>query len=145
MIFPVDVFASDTYICSITEEIEAEFDKGKWINTSTSNGSGVFRVIRDNKKATVIEQGSDSDRIETSCDFVGGTIGYSCKEFKKITPYGESIKISFFPMLNEITIQSEITMRDMAAFDTNAPKNKKFFDDVRFKIKMSYGKCVEYH
>lgn len=56
MLLPTGVFASDTYICSISEEIEAEFDKGEWVttSTSTSNGTGVFRVISDNKKASVI-------------------------------------------------------------------------------------------
>ena len=71
--------AAESYLCSITESIEAKFKHGKWINTKVIDGKGAYRVVIDGKNATVIEkiaERNNSYPIETSCAFVGGTAGY---------------------------------------------------------------------
>lgn len=144
MFLTVNAFSSETYICSISEAIEVEFKHGKWINTAIDNGRGIFRVTINNKKAQVVEQGNGNDGIKTECNLVGGTVGYKCEDSVKITPKGERFKIQLFPLgLKELTIDSEFSMRDMAAYDSNSKTTNKYFNQVHIKTTKSYGKCVE--
>lgn len=141
-------FASESYLCSISEVIEAKFKHGRWINTNVHDGQGVYRVVIDGKKATVNEKIAESNKlypIETSCKFVGGTAGYVCKTFTKITPYGEKYLIHIYPELNEITIDAQYSMREMDAFNTKFKgENRKYFDDITMGFTKSYGKCTKY-
>lgn len=142
--FTINAYASEIFICSISESIEAEFKHGKWINTAVYNGHGIFRVTINNKKAEVVEQGNYGESIKTECNFVGGTIGFKCDDHVKLTPYAERFKVQLFPLgLKEITIDSEFSMRDMAAYDSNLQATNKYFSQVHIKTTKSYGKCVE--
>ena len=142
--FTVNAYASETFICSISESIEAEFKHGKWINTAVNDGRSIFRVTINNKKAEVVEQGNYGDNIKTECNLVGGTIGYKCDDHVKLTPYAERFKIQLFPLgLKEITIDSEFSMRDIAAYDSTAQTTNKYFSQIHIKTTKSYGKCVE--
>jgi len=136
--------ASETYICNITETIEAKFDKGEWVQTRVFNGEGMYRVSLKGKSAEIVEQSDKKDSLKTTCNFIGGTIGYKCEPVTKAVPFGEKFVFSYFHELNELTISSEISMREMSNYSKQAMKKRKYFDSIRFEVKEQYGKCVEY-
>jgi hypothetical protein len=140
----VSALANETYICNITGAIEAKFDKGKWVQTRVFNSGGVYRVSIKGKSAEIVEQSEEKDSLKTACNLVGGTIGYKCEPVTKIVPFGERFVINYFHELNELTISSEISMREMSDYSKEVMKKRKYFDGIRFEVKEQYGKCVEY-
>jgi len=148
LLLSLSSYAAESYFCTITEVIEAKFEYGKWLNTNVHDGKGVYQVVIDGEKATVIEkiaERNESYPIETSCKLIGGTVGYRCKKFTKITPYGEKYFINLEPSLNEITIDAQYTMRNMDDYSADfRRKNSKYFNGIRMGFTKSYGRCIKH-
>ena len=138
-------FASDIYQCKITEVVQAKFKHGKWIKTDTYKGKAEYFIEVNEDIAMLREKVAEYNElypIKTSCSYKGGTAGYSCNKFTKITPYGEKYRINFYPSLNEITIDAQYTMREMIAYSKEyRNKNRKYFSDITMGFTKSYGKC----
>ena len=126
----------ETYICTISEVIKAEFKNGNWIETSVSSGKGVFRITVEGNLAEVVEQGTEPDKIRTTCENAGGTVGFKCEEHLKLTPYRERFDVMFYLPHKEITVDSEYGMRDMDDWVPNhSEPSKKYFDGIKLSIR----------
>lgn len=141
VLISVGANSTDIFVCSISEEIVAEFNKGEWVKAEKNKGEGKISVNINNEVASVSFNDTYGERLETSCEFVGGTAGYSCKKIRKLTPHGEVFKINFYPYLKEMTVEAVISMRDVGAYLSEPKEGGSYFDGIRYRVKKSYGKC----